>query len=174
MSLPRSIGYLGIALLLVVATFGTFVAFKNRDWCGVFIMVVFLGILTFFWHALRSAARRETDPALRAASNLGWYGESLGSLFRGPVVHTIEGLVLVCGSVISLLFAVFAWFAPPMVGLNPARASINTTLFCLWPVLLFVFYVRFCGPHFRQSIYTSLVMLCAGGFPFYLASLLSG
>lgn len=169
MSLPRSIGYLGIALLLVIATFGIFVAFSNRDWYGVFIMVVFLGILAFFWHALRSAARRETDPALRAASGLGWYGESLGSLFRGPVLHTIEGLALVCGSAISLLFAVFAWFAPSMVAVNPARSSINTTLFCLWPILLFVIYVKFCGPHFRQSIYTSLVMLFAVGFPFYLA-----
>ena len=169
MSLPRSIGYIGIALLLVVATFGIFVAFSNRDWYGVFLMAVFLGIIGFFWYALRSAAQRETDPALRAASGLGWYGESLGSLFRGPVLHTIEGLALVCGSAISLLFAVFAWFAPSMVAVNPARSSINTTLFCLWPILLFVIYVKFCGPHFRQSIYTSLVMLCAVGFPFYLA-----
>ena len=169
MSLTRSIGYLGIALLLVIATFGIFVAFTNYDWYGVFIMVVFLGILTFFWHALRSAARRETDPALRAASDLGWYGESLGALFRGPVLHTIEGLVLVCGSSISLVFAVFAWFAPSMVAVNPARSSINTTLFCLWPIVLFVIYVKFCGPHFRQSIFTSLVMLCAASFPFYLA-----
>ena len=169
MSLLRSIGYLGIALLLIVATFGIVVAFTNRDWYGVFIMAGFLGILAFFWHALRSAARRETDPALGAASGLGWYGESLGSLFRGPVLHTIEALALVCGSAISLLFAAFAWFAPSMVALNPARSSINTTLFCLWPILLFVIYVKFCGPHFRQSLYTSLVMLCAVGFPFYLA-----
>lgn len=169
MSLPRAIGYLGIALLLLVATFGIFVAFAKQDWYGVFVMVVFLGILAFFWHTLRAAARREQDPALRAASGLGWYGESLGALFRGPVVHTFEGLAFVFGSAISLLYAVLAWFAPSMVALNPARSSINTTLFCLWPVLLFVVYVKFCGPHFQQSRYTSLVMLCAAGFPFYLA-----
>ncbi len=169
MSLLRSIGYLGIALLLVAATIGIFVALTNRDWYGVFIMVVFLGILAFFWHALRSAARRETDPTLRAESGLGWYSETLGSLFRGPILHTFEGLALVCGSAISLLFAVLAGFAPSMMAVNPGRSSINTTLFCLWPILLFVIYVKFCGPHFRQRIYTSLAMLCAVGFPFYLA-----
>mgnify|MGYP003381740485 FL=1 len=169
MSLPRAIGYLGITLLLALATFGIFVAFTKHDWYGVFVMVGFLGILAFFWHALRAAAKREQDPALRAASGLGWYGESLSALFRGPVLHTFEGLTVVCGSVISLLYAVLAWFSPSMVALNPARASINTTLFCLWPILLFVVYVRFCGPHFRQSLYTSLVMLCAVGVPFYIA-----
>ena len=169
MSLPRAIGYLGIALLLVVATIGIVLAFANHDWYGVFIMVGFVGILALFWHMLRSAARRETDPALRAASGLGWYGESLGARFRGPVLHTFEGLAVVFGSAVSLLFAFLAWFAPAIVALSPARSSINVALFCCWPILLFVLYVKFCGPHFRQSMYTSVVMLCAAGFPFYLA-----
>lgn len=169
MSLPRAIGYLGIALLLVVATFGIVVAFAKQDWYGVFITVCFLGILALFWHILRSAAKRETDPALQAASGLGWYGESLGALFRGPVLHTFEGLTVIFGSAISLLFAFLAWFAPVVVALSPGRSSINAALFSCWPILLFVLYVKFCGPHFRQSMYTSLVMLCAAGFPFYLA-----
>jgi hypothetical protein len=169
MSLPRTIGYVGIALLLTVAAFGVFVAFAKHDWYGFFVMVGFIGILAFFWHALRAAARRERDPALHTASGLGWYGEPLGALVRGPVLHTLEGLVFVCGSAISLLYAVLASSAPSMVALNPARASINSTLFCLWPILLFVVYVKFCGPHFRQSLYSSLVLLCAAGFPFYLA-----
>jgi len=169
MNLPRAIGYFGIALLLAIASFGIVVAFAKHDWYGVFIMVGFVAILAFFWHSLRSAAKRETSPALKAASGLGWYGESLGALFRGPVLHTFEGLAVVFGSALSLLYAVLAWFSPSMVALSPTRSSINTTLFCLWPILLFVVYVKFCGPHFRQSLYTSLVMLCAAGFPFYLA-----
>lgn len=169
MSLPRTIGCLGIALLFAVAIFGIVIAFKKQDWYGVFIMVGFLGILAFSWYVLLAASRRETAPALKAASGLGWYDESVGVLFRGPVLHTFEGLVVVCGSAISLLCAVLAWFAPALVWLSPARAPINTALFGLWPILLFVVYVKFCGPDFRQRKYTSLIMLCAAGFPFYLA-----
>lgn len=169
MNLPRAIGYFGIVLLLVVATFSIVLSFANRDWNGVFIMAGFFGILAFFWYGLWSAGRRESDPALRAASNLGWYGESIGALFRGPVLHTPEGLALLFGSAISLLFAILAWLAPSIVALTPSRSSINITLFCLWPILLLVIYIKFCAPDFRPSIYTSLVMLSATCFPFYLA-----
>ena len=138
MSLPRAIGYLGITLLLALATFGIFVAFTKHDWYGVFVMVGFLGILAFFWHALRAAAKSEQDPALRAASGLGWYGESLSALFRGPVLHTFEGLTVVCGSVISLLYAVLAWFSPSMVALNQHHVVLfvaNFVVCCLCQIL---------------------------------------
>jgi hypothetical protein len=166
--LLRTIGYLGIALLVVFATFGMIIVFSNRDWYGVFMMTGFYAMLIFFWHGLRSSGRRESNPALRDASGLGWYGETFGAFFNGPILHTPEGMVLLFGTGISLLFAVLAWFVPSIVAINPARSSITTTLFSLWPIMLFTIYIKFCSPHFHPRVYTTLIMICSIGFPFYL------
>lgn len=169
MSILRSVGYLGIIVLLAIATFGFAVAFSRRDWYGVFLMTFFFILLVLFWKGLRFAARSENDPSLKEEFDLGWFGESLGSLFRGPILHTPEGNILLIGATLSLIFALLAWFIPTLVGLNPSRSAINATLFTLWPILLFGFYVKFNAPHFRTSLYTILLMLCAMGAPFYLA-----
>jgi hypothetical protein len=82
-NLPRIIGYVGIALLTPIAAFGLVTAFTNRDWYGLLLMVGFVVLLVFFVRNLRAAAHRESDPALKAASNLGWYGEPISALFLG-------------------------------------------------------------------------------------------
>lgn len=169
MSILRAIGYIGIIILLAIATLGVVAAFSHRDWYGVFLMTFFFILLVLFWKGLRFAARRENDPSLKKEIDFGWYGESLGSFFRGPILHTPEGNILLIGTAISLVFALLAWFFSALVGLNPSRSAINTTIFSMWPVLLFSFYVKFCAPHFRPSLYTMLLMLCATGAPFYLA-----
>lgn len=170
MSLPRTIGYIGIALLAPVAAFGLVTTISNRDWYGLVLMVGFVALLVFFAHSLRAAAQRETNPALKAASDLGWYGEPLSALFRGPILHTPEGLIMLLGSLASLLFALLSFFAPSWVGLTSSRSAINATMFGMWPILLFVFYIRFCAPRrFQPSVFSSLLVLCTAGIPFYFA-----
>jgi hypothetical protein len=169
MSIPRAIGYIGIALLALIAALGLVIAFSNRDWHGVLVMLGFVAILLFLTHGLRSAAKRESNPALKAASDLGWAGEPLSALFRGPILHTPEGLIMLFGSMASIVFALLSFFLPSLVGLATSRSAINATTFGMWPVLLFVAYVRLCAPHFQPSIFSSLIVLVMAGSPFYLA-----
>lgn len=169
MNLFRIIGYLGLALLFVVAIAGAIVSIANREWYGLAVMTAFVGLLAFLGYGLRSAARREKHAEVKAQQSMGWYGESVSAVFRGPVLHTPEGWVLIAGSITSLVLAILACFAPSWVALNPIRSSANAALFGLWPVLLFVAYVKFCGPDFQPSRFGLLMMVCAAGFPFYLA-----
>lgn len=165
----RAIAYLGIFILLIGDLFAIFFAFLRSDWYGVFITVAFLPILALLTHGLRAAAKRENHPELRATHDLGWAGESLSSFILGPVLHSPEGIIVIVGSVLSLLFAFLAWLTPSFIALNPVRSDINATLFVLWPILLFVFYVKICSPHFKSSAFTFLSMLCVAGIPFYAA-----
>lgn len=165
----RLIGYVGIFLLLIVDLFGMFSAFLHHDWYGLFVTTAFLGLLGFLAYSLWAAAQRERLPELKATRDLGWFGESFSAFFRGPVLHTPEGWLLIVGSSLSVFFAALAWLAPSFIALNPARSSINATMFGMWPILSFVLYVKFCAPHFRPRLYTFLVMLLINGFPFYQA-----
>jgi hypothetical protein len=169
MSIGRIIGYSGIAILLLFAVIGIVISWASHDWYGLSLMAAFIGLLVFFGHGLIAAAKREANPELAANSGLGWYGESVGALFRGPVLHTPEGLALVGGSVSAVLFALLALVSPTLVGLNPTRSTMNATLFSLWPIVLFVIYVKFSSPDFRPRLATFLVVLCAALFPYYLA-----
>jgi hypothetical protein len=159
----RIVGYIGIILLLIIAGIGLLVAIDKQDWYGTILMLGFGGILVFLGHAPRSAAKCESDPAL------GWYGASLPAFLHGPVLHTPEGLIILAGSAAAWLFALLSWLAPTWIGLNPARAAVNATAFGLWPILLFVMYVKWSAPHFQPSIYTRIVLLILAGIPFYMA-----
>lgn len=168
MSLLRTIGYIGIALLSLIAAFGLFITLSSHDWYGLFLMVCLAAILIFFAHGLRSAAQRESNPALKIASDLGWGGEPLSALFRGPILHTPEGLIMLSGVLACLLFALLSFFAPAWIGVPPSRSAISTTMFGLWPICLFICYIRTCAPNFQTSVYSSVLVLCYAGFPFYL------
>ncbi len=159
----RIVGYIGIALLMIIAGIGLLVAIDKQDWYGAILMLGFMGILAFLGHTLRSAARRTGDPAL------GWYGASLTAFLRGPVLHTPEGFIVLAGSAAIWMFSLLAWFAPTWVGLNPARAAVNATGFALWPILLFVLYVKWSAPHFQPNVFTRIVLLIWAGIPFYMA-----
>lgn len=169
MSLLRTIGYIGIALLLLIAALGAYVAVTDRDWMGALLMLTFLGLMAFLFRMLRLAARRESDTALRAKSDLGWYGASLSAFFQGPVLHTVEGLIVLVGGGLSLLFAVMGWLAPAWLFLHPAKSSGQIVLFAMWPLILFVYFVKFCGPHFRSGTYNRVALLVIAGIPFYAA-----
>ncbi len=169
MSILRAIGYIGIALLAIIAVLGLVIAFANRDWHGLILMVGFFGLLVFFAYGLRSAAQRESVPALKASSDLGLYGEPLSALFRGPILHSPEGLIMLLASVVSILFSIMSFFLPSWIGIPAKYSAENSAMFAIWPVLLFVIYVRFSGPTFKSSIYSIVVVLCAAGLPFYMA-----
>lgn len=169
MSLPRIIAYIGLALLLLVAAVACYIAVNNRDWYGVLVTVAFFGVLAFFFHGLRSAARRESNSAPVDGPDLGWFGASLPVFFQGPILHTMEGLIVLFGSGVSLLFALLAWLAPSWVFLRPAESSGHVILFGMWPMVLFVFFVKLCAPHFRTRIFTSVAMLTVAGIPFFKA-----
>ena len=167
MSLLRTIGYLGLLLLLLVAAFGAYFAVTQGDWKGALLMLGFFGLIVLLFRQLRLAARRQNDPALRADPDLGWYGASFSAFVRGPLLHTWEGLIVLVGSGLSLLFAVLGWFAPAWLHLHPAKSSGQVAMFAMWPVLLLVYFVYFCAPHFRTRAHNSIALLVIAGMPFY-------
>jgi hypothetical protein len=165
----RIVGYIGIALLLIIVGIGLLISIDKKDWYGLIVMLGFGGILVFFAHGLRAAAKRESNPEGAAESNLGWCGVPLSEFIRGPLLHTPEGIIVILGGATSCLFALLAGFAPAWIGLAPERSASNATLFGLWPILLFVLYVKWSAPHFQPSIYTRIVLLIWAGIPIYLA-----
>lgn len=169
MSLLRIIGYLGIALLTLLAAFGLFISITNEDWRGVVLMVGFALLPAFFAYSLRSAARRQPSPDAQAMSDSGWMDQPLSALFRGPILHTPEGLIVVCGSLALLVFAVLSFLVPSWIGLSPERSAVDAMTFGLWPILLFVMYVRLCEPHFHAGVFSTLLVLGTAAFPFYMA-----
>src|SRR5687767_8612387 len=102
MSLGRTIGYVGIALLLALMLFGFAIAWTNRDFYGLLLMAGFACLIAFFTYGLVSAARREANPDLARNSGLGWYGESVTAFILGPVLHTPQGWVVVIGSIAAV------------------------------------------------------------------------
>ena len=98
-----------------------------------------------------------------------WIRSSLTDFFRGPVLHGPEGLIFLVGSIASLVFALLAWLVPAAVFIPEKRVGVAIVLFALWPICLFTFYVRMCAPHFHPRLFTSLTVLAAAAFPFWLA-----
>jgi hypothetical protein len=98
-----------------------------------------------------------------------WTRSSLAEFFRGPVLHSPEGLIFLAGSIASLVFALLAWLMPTAVFIPERRVGVAIVLFAIWPICLFALYVRMCAPHFHPRLFTSLVVLAAAAFPFWLA-----
>lgn len=149
MSLLRIIGYVGIVLLLLLAAFVIVSAFENHDWYGVLAMTGFVGALAIMWCGLRFSGRCEKDPALKAA--LGWNGESIGTLFRGPILHTPQGIVVLFFFMAYLLCA----FLVGVLGVAPPFGWPigKTVALCIaWPIILFLYFVRDNQPSFEASL----------------------
>ena len=149
-SIPRTLGYVGLIGLSAIAAFGIIVAWNTRDWYGLFLMAFFVCLIAFFGYQLLLAARRERDPQLAAASGLGWYGQSVWALVRGPIAHTPQGLLLLIAS------AVYAAVGVTLLLLADTFATLATVKkywsgCVLMPVLLFVLYVKINGPDFGPS-----------------------
>lgn len=97
-----------------------------------------------------------------------WARVNLRAFIRGPLVGTPEGLLVLIGTSLSLLFAGLSWYAPGLVGLRPQLATGNALIFAIWPVPLFVGYVAFCSPDFRPTVFSIAMVFCMAAFPFWL------
>ncbi len=98
-----------------------------------------------------------------------WGHSSLSSFFRGPVMGTPEGWIVLTGGTLSLAFAFLGWLVPGWIGISTARIPVAVTLFAVWPICLFTIYVRVCSPDFRPRVFTIVFVLCAAVIPFWLA-----
>ena len=165
----RALGFLGIALLLVVAALGLFFAVQGGDWRGVALMLFMAVLLIAFAKILWHGRKLERQAGSGQTLAQGWYGESVSAFFKHQVAKSPEGLVLIVGSALSLALAALALASPAFIGLPESRSAVSAVLFAGWPILAFVGYVRICGPTFNSSIFTIFAMLCIVAAPFFLA-----
>lgn len=90
------------------------------------------------------------------------------SLLRGPLLFTPQGWV-----VVFTLVACWSWAAVVWASGNntwPFGADVGRTLgqLIVWPLLVFLFYIRLCMPHFRTSWRdTALLALSALALPLF-------
>ncbi len=98
-----------------------------------------------------------------------WTRVNFRTFIRGAFVGTPEGMIVLVGASLSLLFAALSWYAPSLVGLRPQLAAGYALVFCIWPVPLFVIYVALCSPDFRPTVFSTAMVLCLAAFPFWVA-----
>lgn len=79
-----------------------------------------------------------------------------------------ESIIMLTGGALSAAFGVAAARGSSLVGLTAARAGVNATLFGLWPVVAFVFYVKICGPRFVSGVLPALAMVAVALVPFWI------
>ena len=165
----RTIGFLGIALLLAINVFGTVVAINRSDWKGIAFMLFMAAMLIVFARMLWLGRRFEREARSGRTLARGWYGESVSAFFTNQVSKSPEGRVLLVGSCISLALAIASLVAPAAIGLPANRGITNAVLFGMWPILAFVLYVRICGPTFNTSIVKIVAMLALVAVPVLIA-----
>lgn len=93
---------------------------------------------------------------------------SVRAFVRGPLLHTVEGWVVLAGALVCLCLAVIAFFVPSFVGVRPGGANAPLFLFALWPVILGVVYIALCGPEFHSRIFSFILMFAFALFPVWL------
>lgn len=164
----RLLGFLGLAVLVLVNLFGLTVALQKQDWKGIFLMLFMAALLTFFAATLWRGARLEQGSTHGRLAD-GWEGESVTTFFRAVVARSLEGRIFIVGAAINALVAILALIWPEAIGVSPSKGSGHAVLFGLWPIVGFVLFVRICGPHYKTSAITALLTLAASGVPFYVA-----
>ena len=165
----RTLGLLGIALLLAVNALGMLIAVQRDDWRGIALMAFMAAMLAFFARTLWRGRRTEQDSRSGHTLAPAWYRESVSSFFVNQVAKSPEGLLFVVGSGISLALAIASLTVPTSIGLPADRANTSATLFGVWPILAFVLYIRICGPSFKTSVFTIVAMLAVVVAPIFIA-----
>ncbi len=165
----RAIGLIGIALLAIFNVLGLVIAVQRWDWSGIALMFFMAGLLAFFARVLWRGAKLAERPGSGEALAEGWGGQPVGLFFREQIAKSIEGRVLIAGSVACLAMAVAAFLAPGAVGLAEDRAGTHATLFGLWPIVAFVGYVKVCGPRYVTSAVSVLATAAIVAAPFIIA-----
>lgn len=164
----RTIGFLGLLFLAVVNAMGLFLAVRERDWKGIALMLFMVGMLVFFGRTLWRGSRlaRQTGSDERLAD--GWAGEPVGSFLRNQVATSVEGRILISGTVACFLMALVVMISPQTVSILPHKAAATATFFGIWPILAFVLYVKICGPNFVSSLFTILSVVAVAFAPFVI------
>jgi hypothetical protein len=164
----RLIGLVGILVLLPVNIFGFVHAWQTRDIKGAALMLFMAAMLAFFAFTLWRGARLERGSTNGKLAE-GWAGRSVGAFFSGVVTRTLEGWIYLIGSLLSAAFGIFALLWPEAAGIPVAKASAHAVLFGMWPVVSFTWYIKVCGPTYRTTVASVVLVLIAAGFPFYVA-----
>ncbi len=162
-----AVAFVVLAALLVVFADGSASAVRVGEWSRVLTATVLFGLVVFAMYGLWLFSREKLEAFSSGSSTLGWYDRSLVELFKGPILHTYEGLILLAGSGASLLFSAIAWLAPSVVARDPSQFAGSPLMFALWPLALMVLYIRSCGPHFQSRALTIIFMAGAAIAPFY-------
>lgn len=72
------------------------------------------------------------------------------TLLRGPLMFTPQGWVVLATSAACWSWAAYLWLSgSSIIGAHEAEREL--VLLLAWPLLVFLFYVRLCMPHFRAS-----------------------
>ncbi|MFT3778924.1 MAG: hypothetical protein QM772_11730 [Ottowia sp.] len=165
----RTIGFVGIVLLAMLDTLVLYVAVSEKKWGGIAVGLLFAGLLMFFARVLWLGAKAARDPASAPPLAAGWDGQPLSVFFREQVSKSLEGRVLIVGSIASLLTAAASVFWPSILPYQRTPEAV-AVLFAMWPVLAFVAYVRICGPNYASSAIKFIAMVAVVAAPFALAA----
>jgi len=165
----RTLGFIGIFLLLCINMLGFYFAAQARDWKGLFLMIFMAGLLFFFartiWRGRQlSRGRGGVGPFVD-----GWAGQSVKAFFIDQVAKSIEGRIFLTGACFSLVYAVLSLLSPSSISLHSGKSSGLAVLFFMWPILAFTLYVKVCAPDFRTTLLRIITTTCVAAFPFYIA-----
>ena len=75
---------------------------------------------------------------------------SITALLRGPLLFTPQGWVVLTTLVLCWIGAVFAWGTGNTYFFSGELDRV-LMIMGLWPLSVFLFYVRLCSPHFQPS-----------------------
>jgi hypothetical protein len=93
---------------------------------------------------------------------------SVMHLLRGPLLYTPQGWVVLATAAIGWGFASVAW----VTGLSIFGEQLTgkeLTLALVWPLLVFMFYLNLCAPHFKASrSHTAHLTVSALALPCYM------
>lgn len=165
----RVVGFVGVVLLLVFNAVGLLIAVQDNDWRGIALMAFMAAMLALFARTLWLGRNIERDTQSGRTLAQGWYGAPVSTFLVNQVAKSPEGWILIVGCGISFALAIASLTVPSEIGLPVGRASTNATLFGIWPILAFVFYVRICGPVFKTSVFTVVAMLAVVITPVVIA-----
>jgi hypothetical protein len=165
----RTLGWVGIAILAGLNLFGYAMAVQRADWKGFALMIFLTGLLAVFGRTLQRGARlaRHAGPGDPLAQ--GWEDRPVGAFLREQVAKSMEGRLLIAGSVACLAMAGLALWAPAAVGLAGPRTAAHAAMFGVWPLMAFLGYLRVCGPGFERRVFSTVAVALILAVPFVLA-----
>lgn len=147
----RLFGFLGLSPVVLVNLLGLMHAAGTRDWTSLALMLGLTGALVLLAVTLWRGARRPLG-GVPGAVAAGCQGRRFFRFVREVVAQSLEGRILLLSSIVGWMFAALATVLPLLVGLpDDSSAAKAIVVFCFWPVLAFVIFVRHGGMDIRAS-----------------------